>query len=94
LEETSGGEIFIGGDDVTDAEPADRGVAMVFQSYALYPHMTVADNMSFGLRMAHRPKEEIASKVGRAAKILQLEEFLQRKPAQLSGGQRQRVAIG
>ncbi|MET3522286.1 ABC transporter ATP-binding protein [Mesorhizobium abyssinicae] len=94
LEETSGGEIFIGGDDVTDAEPADRGVAMVFQSYALYPHMTVADNMSFGLRMAHRPKEEIASKVGRAAKILQLEEYLQRKPAQLSGGQRQRVAIG
>ena len=67
---------------------------MVFQSYALYPHMTVADNMSFGLRMAHRPKSEIAEKVGRAAKILQLEDYLQRKPAQLSGGQRQRVAIG
>ena len=94
LEETSEGEIFIGGDDVTDEEPADRGVSMVFQSYALYPHMTVADNMSFGLRMAHRPKAEIKDKVGRAAKILQLEEYLERKPAQLSGGQRQRVAIG
>ena len=67
---------------------------MVFQSYALYPHMTVADNMSFGLRMAHRPKEQIANKVGRTAKILQLEDYLHRKPAQLSGGQRQRVAIG
>jgi lactose/L-arabinose transport system ATP-binding protein len=94
LEETSEGEIFIGGVDVTDEEPADRGVAMVFQSYALYPHMTVSDNMSFGLRMAHRPKSEIEEKVGRAAKILQLEDYLQRKPAQLSGGQRQRVAIG
>ena len=79
---------------MTDDEPADRGVAMVFQSYALYPHMTVADNMSFGLRMTHRPKAEIAEKVARAAKILQLEDYLQRKPAQLSGGQRQRVAIG
>jgi lactose/L-arabinose transport system ATP-binding protein len=67
---------------------------MVFQSYALFPHMTVADNMSFGLRMAHRPKPEIAAKVARAAKILRLEDFLDRKPAQLSGGQRQRVAIG
>jgi lactose/L-arabinose transport system ATP-binding protein len=94
LEETSEGEIFIGGADVTDDEPADRGVAMVFQSYALYPHMTVADNMSFGLRMKGRPKMEIADKVGRAAKILQLEDYLQRRPAQLSGGQRQRVAIG
>jgi lactose/L-arabinose transport system ATP-binding protein len=94
LEETSAGEIFIGGADVTDEEPADRGVAMVFQSYALYPHMTVADNMSFGLRMKHCPKAEITDKVGRAAKILQLEDYLQRKPAQLSGGQRQRVAIG
>ena len=94
LEETSSGEIFIGETDVTDEEPADRGVAMVFQSYALYPHMTVADNMSFGLRMTRRPKAEIAEKVGRAAKILRLEEYLQRKPAQLSGGQRQRVAIG
>ncbi len=94
LEEVDDGEIFIGDNDVTDEEPSDRGVAMVFQSYALYPHMTVADNVSFGLRMTHRPKAEIAEKVARAAKILQLEEYLQRKPAQLSGGQRQRVAIG
>jgi len=94
LEETSKGDIFIGERNVTDDEPADRGVAMVFQSYALYPHMTVADNISFGLRMTHRPKPEIAEKVARAAKILRLEDYLQRKPAQLSGGQRQRVAIG
>ncbi len=94
LEEVSEGDIFIGETDVTDEEPADRGVAMVFQSYALYPHMSVADNMSFGLRMAHRPKPEIIEKVDRAAKILQLEDYLERKPAQLSGGQRQRVAIG
>jgi lactose/L-arabinose transport system ATP-binding protein len=94
LEETTEGEIFIGDDDVTDAEPSDRGVAMVFQSYALYPHMSVADNMSFGLRMTHHPKAEIAEKIARAAKTLQLEDYLQRKPAQLSGGQRQRVAIG
>ena len=94
LEETSEGEIFIGEANVTDAEPSDRGVAMVFQSYALYPHMTVSDNMSFGLRMTHRPKAEIAEKVARAAAILRLEDYLQRKPAQLSGGQRQRVAIG
>src|SRR4051812_36022970 len=94
LEETSEGEILIGDRNVTDDEPSDRGVAMVFQSYALYPHMTVGENMSFGLRMAHRPKAEIADKVGKAAKILRLEEYLHRKPAQLSGGQRQRVAIG
>jgi len=94
LEEVTAGDIFIGNNNVTDEEPADRGVAMVFQSYALFPHMTVADNMSFGLRMAYRPKSEIADKVGRAAKVLQLDELLQRKPAQLSGGQRQRVAIG
>ena len=94
LEEVSEGDIFIGEKNVTDEEPADRGAAMVFQSYALYPNMTVFDNMSFGLRMAHRSKHEIAEKVGRAAKILQLEQLLQRKPAQLSGGQRQRVAIG
>ncbi|MEO9230686.1 MAG: sn-glycerol-3-phosphate ABC transporter ATP-binding protein UgpC [Devosia sp.] len=94
LEETSSGDIMIGDRDVTDEEPSDRGVAMVFQSYALYPHMSVADNMSFGLRMTHRPKAEIAEKVARAAGILRLEEYLQRKPAQLSGGQRQRVAIG
>jgi lactose/L-arabinose transport system ATP-binding protein len=94
LEEVSEGDILIGEQNVTDDEPSDRGVAMVFQSYALYPHMTVADNMSFGLRMTHRPKPEIADKVGRAANILRLEEYLERKPAQLSGGQRQRVAIG
>ncbi|MEP7241513.1 MAG: sn-glycerol-3-phosphate ABC transporter ATP-binding protein UgpC [Devosia sp.] len=94
LEETSSGDILIGERNVTDEEPSDRGVAMVFQSYALYPHMTVADNMSFGLRMAHRPKAEITEKVARAAGILRLEDYLQRKPAQLSGGQRQRVAIG
>jgi lactose/L-arabinose transport system ATP-binding protein len=94
LEETSSGEIFIGDRNVTDEDPGDRGVAMVFQSYALYPHMSVADNMSFGLRMTHRPKAEIAEKVARAAAILRLEEYLQRKPSQLSGGQRQRVAIG
>jgi lactose/L-arabinose transport system ATP-binding protein len=94
LEETSSGDILIGERNVTDEEPGDRGVAMVFQSYALYPHMTVADNMSFGLRMTRRPKAEIAEKVARAASILRLEEYLQRKPAQLSGGQRQRVAIG
>jgi lactose/L-arabinose transport system ATP-binding protein len=94
LEETSEGDVFIGDRNVTDEEPADRGVAMVFQSYALYPHMTVSDNVSFGLRMTHRPKAEIAEKVARAAKILRLEEYLQRRPAQLSGGQRQRVAIG
>jgi lactose/L-arabinose transport system ATP-binding protein len=94
LEETSDGDVLIGDRNVTDEEPSDRGVAMVFQSYALYPHMTVADNMSFGLRMTHRPKPEIADKVQRAARILRLEDYLQRKPAQLSGGQRQRVAIG
>jgi lactose/L-arabinose transport system ATP-binding protein len=94
LEETSGGDILIGDRNVTDDEPSDRGVAMVFQSYALYPHMTVADNMSFGLRMTHRPKPEIAERVARAARVLRLEDYLQRKPAQLSGGQRQRVAIG
>jgi lactose/L-arabinose transport system ATP-binding protein len=94
LEETSEGDVLIGDRNVTDDEPADRGVAMVFQSYALYPHMSVADNMSFGLRMTHRPKPEIAEKVAKAAKILRLEDYLQRKPAQLSGGQRQRVAIG
>ena len=94
LEETSEGDVLIGDRNVTDDEPADRGVAMVFQSYALYPHMSVADNMSFGLRMTHRPKPEIAEKVAKAAKILRLEDYLQRKPAQLSGGQRQRVAMG
>jgi lactose/L-arabinose transport system ATP-binding protein len=94
LEEVSGGTVEIGDVDVTRERAADRGIAMVFQSYALYPHMTVADNMSFSLRVARRPKAEIAEKLGRTAKILRLEELMNRKPAQLSGGQRQRVAIG
>jgi lactose/L-arabinose transport system ATP-binding protein len=94
LETISSGDLFIGGKRMNDTEPSERGVAMVFQSYALYPHMTVAENMSFGLRMAHRPKAEIDEKVKRAAEILQLGALLERKPAALSGGQRQRVAIG
>jgi lactose/L-arabinose transport system ATP-binding protein len=94
LEEITGGDLFIGGARMNDREPSDRGVAMVFQSYALYPHMTVAENMSFGLRMAKAPKAEIDDKVNRAAQILQLSALLDRKPAALSGGQRQRVAIG
>ncbi|MDP8996701.1 MAG: sn-glycerol-3-phosphate ABC transporter ATP-binding protein UgpC [Pseudomonadota bacterium] len=94
LEDVTSGEVQVGGKDVTHVEPAKRGLAMVFQSYALYPHMTVAQNLSFGLRVARRPKPEIAERVGRAADILQLTELLKRRPAQLSGGQRQRVAIG
>ncbi|MFN3685220.1 ABC transporter ATP-binding protein [Salinarimonas sp.] len=94
LEETTGGEIHIGGREVTRLDPASRGVAMVFQSYALYPHMSVAENMGFGLKMNGRPKAEIAEKVARAAEILRLGDYLSRKPKQLSGGQRQRVAIG
>ena len=94
LEDVTSGEVHVGGKDVTHVEPAKRGLAMVFQSYALYPHMTVAQNLSFGLRVAGRPKPEIAERVARAADILQLTELLKRRPAQLSGGQRQRVAIG
>lgn len=94
LEETSDGEIFIGDRDVTHEDPADRGVAMVFQSYALYPHLSVYENMAFSLRLAKRPKAEIDAKVREAAGILQLADHLEKKPAQLSGGQRQRVAIG
>jgi lactose/L-arabinose transport system ATP-binding protein len=94
LEEITGGDLFIGGAWMNEREPSERGVAMVFQSYALYPHMTVFDNMSFGLRMAKAPKAEIEAKVNNAASILQLTPLLQRKPAELSGGQRQRVAIG
>jgi multiple sugar transport system ATP-binding protein len=94
LEMPSGGSIHISGRDVTQTHPAKRGVAMVFQSYALYPHMTVAENMAFGLRMQGSPRAEIDSRVRRAAEILQLEALLERKPRQLSGGQRQRVAIG
>jgi lactose/L-arabinose transport system ATP-binding protein len=94
LEETSGGRITIGARDVTQADPAQRGVAMVFQTYALYPHMTVAQNMGFGLKMTGHPRAEIDRKVARAAAILRLEDYLTRKPKALSGGQRQRVAIG
>jgi len=88
------GQIFIKGKNVTWAEPSERGIGMVFQSYALYPQMTVRGNMSFGLKNARVPKEEIEKRVTRAAEILQLEPLLDRKPAALSGGQRQRVAIG
>src|SRR5471030_1529083 len=94
LEEMSAGRMLIAGEDVTDTAPADRGVAMVFQSYALYPHMTVAENMGFALRIAGRPRAEIDAAVRRAAESLQLEALLDRKPRALSGGQRQRVAIG
>ena len=94
LEETTDGKISIGGRDVTDVDPAARNIAMVFQTYALYPHMTVEENMGFGLKMNNVPKDEIASKVNDAADILKLTEYLKRKPKALSGGQRQRVAIG
>jgi lactose/L-arabinose transport system ATP-binding protein len=94
LEETSEGTISIGDRDVTRADPSERGVAMVFQTYALYPHMTVEQNMGFGLKMNGVPKAEVAAKVKGASDILKLDEYLKRKPANLSGGQRQRVAIG
>ena len=94
LEELTDGELRIGDRVVNDVEPAARGVAMVFQTYALYPHMTVEENMSFGLRMSGLAKPEIKKRVGRAADILHLTPLLKRRPAQLSGGQRQRVAIG
>jgi len=94
LESVSGGRIHIGGRDATDIPAAQRGIAMVFQSYALYPHMTVRDNMSFGLRnMKHEPSD-IAARVEAAARLLQMETLLDRLPNHLSGGQRQRVAIG
>jgi len=94
LEETTEGAIQIGERDVTYLDPAKRGVAMVFQTYALYPHMTVAENMGFGLRMNGVPKAEIRRKVAEASSILKLDDYLKRKPKALSGGQRQRVAIG
>src|SRR6201991_1763070 len=94
LEDISGGDLKIGGEVVNDLAPKDRDIAMVFQNYALYPHMTVRDNMGFALKLAGTPKEEINRKVGDAAKILDLEQHLDRKPANLSGGQRQRVAMG
>jgi multiple sugar transport system ATP-binding protein len=94
LEEITGGEIVIGDRVVNDLPPKDRDIAMVFQNYALYPHMTVYDNMAFGLKMRKFPKAEIAKRVQDAAEILGIQELLKRKPRQLSGGQRQRVAVG
>ena len=94
LEETTGGQMSIGGRDVTTADPAERGISMVFQTYALYPHMTVEQNMGFGLKMNNVDKQVIKEKVAAASKILKLDDYLGRKPKALSGGQRQRVAIG
>ncbi len=94
LEEVTAGSISIGGVDVTDFEPSERGIAMVFQSYALYPHMSVYNNMAYGLKIARMPRAQIDERVRQAANILQLSDYLNRKPAELSGGQRQRVAIG
>ncbi|UPT92686.1 sn-glycerol-3-phosphate ABC transporter ATP-binding protein UgpC [Bradyrhizobium barranii subsp. apii] len=94
LEDISDGDIMIGGDVVNDVPPKDRDIAMVFQNYALYPHMTVAENMSFGLRLKHFPKAEIKARVTEAARLLDITDLIDRKPKQLSGGQRQRVAMG
>jgi len=94
LEEITGGDIAIGGDVVNDVPPKDRDIAMVFQNYALYPHMNVYENMSFGLKLKRTPKDEIERRVRQAAQILDITELLDRKPKQLSGGQRQRVAMG
>ncbi len=94
LEDITGGELKIGGRVVNDVEPADRGIAMVFQSYALYPHLTVEENLSFGLRMNGNPKADTERRVRHVAEILQITELMKRRPKQLSGGQRQRVAIG
>ena len=94
LEDVSSGELIIGDKVVNTVAPKDRDIAMVFQSYALYPHMTVRDNMAFALKLRKEPQEEIDKKVNEAAKILELEKYLDRKPKALSGGQRQRVALG
>ncbi len=94
LEDVTSGRVVIRGRDMTDAPPKARDIAMIFQSYALYPHMNVADNMSFALRLARRPRREIAERVQRAAEMLELTPYLDRKPRDLSGGQRQRVAVG
>ena len=94
LEEISSGELYIGDKLVNDVEPKDRDIAMVFQNYALYPHMSVFDNMAFGLKLRKTPKDEISKRVHEAAKILDIEHLLERKPKALSGGQRQRVAMG
>src|SRR5262244_1013885 len=94
LEEVTAGDIFIGGEIVNDRPPKDRDIAMVFQNYALYPHMTAYENMSFGLKLRKFPKDEIRRRVDNAARILDIAELLDRKPKALSGGQRQRVAMG
>ena len=94
LEEISGGELYIDGKLMNDVAPKDRDIAMVFQNYALYPHVTVYDNMAFSLKLRHTPKDEIDKKVREAAEILDITQYLERKPKALSGGQRQRVAIG
>ena len=94
LEDISKGELYIGDTLVNDVAPKDRDIAMVFQNYALYPHMTVYDNMAFGLKLRKMPKDEIHRRVVEAARILGIEQFLERKPKALSGGQRQRVAMG
>src|SRR6476619_985635 len=94
LEDITDGDIIIGGDVVNDVPPKDRDIAMVFQNYALYPHMSVHENMSFGLRLKKYPKPEIEKRVQEAARILDITDLLLRKPRQLSGGQRQRVAMG
>src|SRR5271157_1511227 len=94
LERVTGGTISIGGRIVNNLEPKERGIAMVFQSYALYPHMTISKNMAFGLQLAKKTKEFITDTVGRTAKALQLDHMMERKPGALSGGQRQRVALG
>ncbi|MDO4399848.1 MAG: sugar ABC transporter ATP-binding protein, partial [Coriobacteriia bacterium] len=94
LEEISGGELYIDGKLMNDVAPKDRDIAMVFQSYALYPHMTVRENLAFPLKLRKYPKDEIDAKVNEAAEVLGITQFLDRKPKALSGGQRQRVAIG
>ncbi len=94
LEPVDDGAIFIGDRDVTDLEPKQRDIAMVFQNYALYPHMTVRQNMGFALKMAKRPKADVSTRVDEAAQLLELEQYLERRPKALSGGQRQRVAMG
>ena len=94
LEDPTAGDIVFDGERVNDRPPAARGIAMVFQSYALYPHMTVRDNMAFGLKLARYGRDGIAARIAEAARTLQIEPLLDRKPRELSGGQRQRVAIG
>src|SRR3954468_122196 len=94
LEKITGGEIAIDGKRVNDVTAADRGLAMVFQSYALYPHMSVRQNLAFGLENSNMPKAEIAERIAEAARMLEIDSYLERRPGQLSGGQRQRVAIG